>query len=208
MTFIAKVTSLILIAVSLAGCGTGQLFGPGGWVGPVLGPATVSKSFNVGGTIQFGSSPASYYVTQMPVKVGQTLTMTYTLSGNLASLQQNPNPGSGQLPDVNPVTISFLLMQKNDNESCQGDYNFYRMFGRSSYKQKLYAGTNTISIPISGAAWQGCFPANVVTDARLQTLLNNLYGIGFAFGGANNDGHGVVCSSNCPSFTINSFTVK
>jgi hypothetical protein len=193
---------VVLLVFLLAGCSNGGNNAPSNPV-PSVGQWVGSPPYPISGnSFQFGSQVAGYFYTQFPAapNVGQTLTLNYTLTGSNPVLQNHPNGGDSGAP-----TLHLFLWQKGDNETCAGDYNFYRLFaGRTP----LVPGANqVISVPLTGANWSPCFPT-AVTDARLQTTLNNLLGAGFTFGGQSFAGHGIYLSSGSATFTINSFTVQ
>src|SRR5215469_8605136 len=180
-------SSMLLAVLPLASCGdpntnifqkVGNLFGgcTNGWPTPAQGQWVTSNCNQVSNNqITFNNGQVSgYYYTNLGVipKVGQTLSLTYTLTGNNPVFQQQQASGGNAVTDVGPPTNSLLIMQKGDNLSCAGDYNFYRLFPRTG-KTNLTLGTHTISAVLSGTNWQGCDPDQVLTDARLQTTLNN-----------------------------------
>lgn len=100
--------------------------------------------------------------------------------------------GNGQLVAVDggsPPTVSLILWRKGDNMTCQGVYQQYRYFGHP--RGTLSPGTHTLEVPVDPAAWTDCYgkPGTDFPD-RFEGTIDNLWKIGFGFGG-NHAGHGV-----------------
>lgn len=177
----------------------------------------------VNGSFDFHCCDASqvsgYYYTQLPAvpKVGQTLTLNYTVTGNNPVWQQAPASGGNSETDINPPTLHLFLWRKGDDLSCSatnvtygpdghtvasrnGGFADYRLFaGRTP----LVLGANqTVSVTLDAAHWTNCWgsPPLAIGDE-----LNNLIGAGVTFGGQWFAGHAIYLSSGDAKFTINSF---
>jgi len=211
----SRALKLILIALSLAACS-------GGGGGSTSSNACDNSQFcptpNVGQWVTFtakspqvnnnafdfpccdGKLIAGYFYTRLPAqpKVGQTLKLTYSLDVT------NPIWATHDTGETPPPTLHLFIWQKGDNISCQGDYNFYRLFAARTL---LVPGDNqTVSSLLSGTSWQGCYPKLPLTDNRLQTALNNNLGLGVTFGGQFFAGHGIYLTHGSARFTIKQFS--
>lgn len=161
-----------------------------------------------GNVITFPTSPpgACYAWTSLPVvpKVGQTLTLNYSVTGNSPVWVQNGANSGNPQADINPPTIHLLLYRNGDNGSCAGAYNFYRLFAS---KTALVLGNNqTVSTLLDSTKWVGCYGA--VDAASFAGTLGDLRGAGVTFGGQYFAGHGVYVSQGTASFKINSLTAQ
>jgi hypothetical protein len=159
------------------------------------------------GSFQFpdANGVAGYFYTHLASvpKLGQTLTLNYSVNGNNPVWQQHRQPPPAAT-DINPPTIHLFLWRFGDNMSCNGAYDFYRMFAA---RTPLILGDNqVISVVLNSPPWTSCLAH---TDATaFAATLNNLLGAGFVFGGQHFAGHGIYVSNGTATFKINSFTIQ
>jgi hypothetical protein len=165
---------------------------------------------------------AGYFYTALPSapRVGQTLTLNYSVRGVNPEWQQVPASGGNAQTDINPPTLHLFLWRKGDDISCNstnqkedpitkqvtannGGFADYRLFADLT---PLVLGENqTLSVPLDPEHWTGCwgFP-----PLNMQDELNNLLGVGMVFGGQWFAGHGVYISGGSATFIVNSITIQ
>lgn len=196
----------LLLAVLLSGCGGGSSPSPPPNYQPPISGWT--QFFGNGVVIandgfDFPATPGSvhYIVGPGAPKLGQTITLTFQITGNGTLL---PDPNDASAPDTPPATIHLFLWENGDNLSGQGAYESYREW---SARTVIGPGTFTISAKLDPTQWTGVF-GQTPSAAAFQQLLNNFYGIGFTFGGASFAGHGLVSANGQLHFQVLGFTVQ
>jgi hypothetical protein len=193
-----------LLGIMLGGCTNNNNPTQGKWIADSgSGGVTVN-----GNSFAFPSSGhyVGYVYTQLPnaPKIGQTLTLNYSIKANNPVWAQLPASGGNSQTDINPPTMHLFLWRSGDTMTCAGEYNWYRQFAA---RTPLVVGDNqVISVKLDPTLWYGCY--GVGSTAAFQGLLSNLFGAGFVFGGQYFAGHGIYLSGGSATFTINSFKVQ
>jgi hypothetical protein len=196
--------ALLLAAFGVQFCSSGGSSNPpsvGQWVSD-SGIKVTNGSFAFPGH----GSYAGYFYTQLSSvpKIGQTLTLNYSVTANNPVWAQLPASGGNSQTDINPPTMHLFLWRSGDTMTCAGEYNWYRQFAA---RTPLIVGDNqVISVKLDPTLWYGCY--GVGSTAAFQGLLSNLFGAGFTFGGQYFAGHGIYLSSGSATFKINSFKVQ
>lgn len=228
----SKKLSLLMIgaALSLVGCGVNstQMAIPAPAVGQWVDFGGNEPVINQGASPSWnfpccdGSVVAGYFYTNLGVvpKVGQTLTINFSVDGSNPVWVQAPASGGNSETDINPPTLHVFLWRKNDKLSCvatnvtyapdghtvisrNGGYADYRLFaGRTP----LVIGDNqTISVTLDAATFTNCWGSHPLA---IGDELNDLVGVGVTFGGQWFAGHAVYLSNGSATFKINSITVQ
>jgi hypothetical protein len=200
------IIGLLWLTALLCGCGDGN--SPSNNQPPISGwTAFFSSGVNQsGGSFDFPAAPGhiNYMVEPPPGKVasGQTITMTFTISGTGTLL---PPPATNpQNQDIPPATVSLFLWQKGDDLSGVGQYVSYRCFaGRISIPTP---GTYTTSAVLDPTQWIDVY--GKPTAAQFQGVLDNLYGLGFTLSGQYFAGHGVYVANGSAHFTLQSYQIQ
>src|SRR5262249_29822164 len=126
---------------------------------------------------------------------------TYSIVGDNPVWEQNP---ASKTPDINPPTMHLFVWRKNDDLSCNGAFDFYRMFAA---RMPLVLGEHQIiSAKLDPDLWTSCYAHK--DAAAFEATLNNLLGAGVVFGGQWFAGHGIYLSNGTAKFTIESFVIK
>jgi hypothetical protein len=147
---------------------------------------------------EWSNGSAHYCSKKMPVRMGQTITLTFTLTGDVYPIEAADSP---------PAALRLFLWRAGDNMTCAGDYQQFRFW---TGKVDLTPGTHMISAKVDPALWTDCYgQPGSVKPALFQALLNNIAGVGYTFGGQSFAGHGVAKrEGGSAHFTVNSFTVQ
>ncbi len=171
------------------GGGGGVIVPPPGWTayfGTTQGQRCDDFDFPTSGSINYcvngGLRPL----------VGQTISMTFTISGQVVPVEA---------ADIPPASLRLFIWRAGDNLSCGGVYQQYRIW---SNKVDLIPGTQTITARLSGDNWTDCYGQSP-SPAIFQDILNNLAGVGYTFGGQYFAGHGVRANGSA-HFTLNNFS--
>lgn len=107
--------------------------------------------------------------------------------------------------DTLPPKVTLFLWENGDTGSGQGVYETYREWcGRAVITNP---GTYTVSCVLNAGNWTGVF-GQTPSAAAFQQLLNNLYAVGFTFGGASYAGHGLYSATGSFAFKLISYTVQ
>lgn len=194
---------LLLAVLLLASCKSGGNAPPlPSDSGPTLtGWTQLYGSGASGASFTFPASPGSVqYVVEPPPKVqlGQTITMVFNIGGS-------GTWGITDKTDGPPPTIHLLLWEKGDDGTGQGVYETYREWcGRTVITMP---GQYTVSCVVSPSNFTGVF-GKTPSAAAFQQLLNNLYAVGFTFGGSSFAGHGLYSASGALAFQLISYSVQ
>lgn len=188
----------------LAGCG-------GGSSSPVpsqppIGPSWTALygaaiAIDSTGSFNFPGAPGVHYVVKPAptVQLGQTITLKFQISGS------GTWGFDSQTPEGPPATVHLFLWERGDDGSGQGVMETYREWaGRTDISNP---GTYTVSVKVDPANWTGVF-GQTPTAALFQQLLNNLYGVGFTFGGGSFAGHGLYSATGSFHFTLIGYTIQ
>lgn len=194
---------LLLIALLLAGCSGGGGSSPpptppsiGGWTQFYGSGVSIDStgSFNIPpapGSVQYVAKSGS-------AKLGQTVTLKFQITGSGTWGITDPT-------DTLPPKVTLLLWENGDPGTGQGVYETYREWcGRTVITTP---GSYTVSCVLNPANWTGVF-GQTSSAAAFQQLLNNLYGVGFTFGGNSYSGHGVYSATGSFHFTLDSYTIQ
>ena len=195
-----------LALLLLAACGgnpTPQPPGPSGWSNFTKGGSVaISNPFAFPSASQ---APLGYIYKKPPssvLRIGQTITLNYSIAGNATFGVTDP-------ADAPPATIHLFIWETGDDLTGVNQYAYYRWWCRTP--AVLNIGDNrTLSCTINetwtsvydAAASAGALPAQGFAQA-----LNNVFAVGFTFGGQSFYGHGGYAIGNA-TFTIDSFTVQ
>lgn len=189
----------IWLALFLAACGGGGGSSPP----PPLPSPTWQFAYSQGvsgscDNFDFPQSDGAHYcIRQMGLSVGQTLTMTFTLSGN-GTLYPT---GAG---DIAPATIHLFMQRRNDDLSCVGEKQQYRWW--AGRLELTGPGTYTIRAQITPDNWSDCRGISGGANPGLfADTVNNLAVVGYTFGGAYFAGHGAAANGPV-HFTLNQFS--
>lgn len=195
---------ILLIALLLAGCGSG---GGGGSSSaqPPIGPSwTALYGANIdasSGSFNFPGAPGIHYVAKPApaVKLGQTITLTFQISGS------GTWGFDSQTPEGPPATIHLFLWERGDDGTGSGAMETYREWcGRTDISNPA---TYTVKCVVNPTNWTGVF-GQTPSPALFQQLLNNLYGVGFTFGGGSFAGHGLYSATGSFRFNLVSYTIQ
>lgn len=157
-----------------------------------------SYAGTVSGTCDnFNFGEPHYCIKSMSVKAGQTIRMTFTTSGTGMLYP----PG-----DIPPPMITLFLWRRGDDLSCAGPMQQFRYWLRP--RVPIVVGTTqTITAVIDPANFTDCYgKSGADNPAAFAAALQNLYAVGYTFGGASFAGHGVAANGQV-HFTLNSYTV-
>lgn len=188
----------ILAILLLAGCSNNNPAPP-----PVQPPISGwTQFYGTAGSSNFDFPPAPgsvhYVVEPHAAVLGQTITLVFTISGSGTWGITDPT-------DTLPPHVHLLLWERGDNLSGQGDYETYREWcGRTDITNP---GQYVLTCKIDPTQWTGVF-GQTPSAALFQQLLNNLYGVGYTFGGNSFSGHGVYSASGSFHFQLISYTVN
>jgi hypothetical protein len=181
------------------------------------GNGTFSFDFPVGGAcpqpmppfVPFNGdgSPCHHvdYVTRTPIQLSNSVTLTYTVTGNpVFGSDTNTNEvsnGGGSPPHV--TFIIDASTSGGDPGLTQGWLRWYAVPAGGS----LTPGTHTVTMPLTFANWGDAGGATPGTAAQFNAVLASFDSIGFCLGGgAYAQCHGLYLKSGSATFTINSFT--
>lgn len=201
---------LIALALLLCACGGGGNTPPpstgyqpplSGWT-QVFGTAAVDAI----GSFDFPHAPgSSQYVVHpaITVQLGQTVTLVFSISGSGTWGINDPT-------DTLPPHVHLFLWEKGDplcqiGQETNCPYETYREWCGSV--DISTPGQYTLSCKLDPTLWTGVFGKTPSADA-FQQLLNNLYGLGFTFGGASFAGHGVYSAMGSFHFALIDYTVQ
>lgn len=152
-----------------------------------------------------GVTGGVHYVVAPPaVKPTHAITLTFALTGTGTLGQNDPS-------DTGNPTLRLFLWEKGDNMGGAGQYEFYRWWSNPATVQLVSPNNYSITVPLTPDQWsdvygrEGTF--SPAATAGFQQALNNLYGVGFTFGGEF-AGHGNYAKSGAVRFTLKSFTVQ
>lgn len=196
---------LLGLCLLVAGCsGGGSSPPPNPWQPPIGSSWTqfFGSGVNIDSTGSFDipASPGSVHYVARPATatLGQTVTLKFQITGS-------GTWGISDTTDSLPPTIHLFLWERGDDGSGQGAYEFYRLWaGKTDIANP---GVYQISVKLDPTLWLGVFAHNP-TAAQFQQLLGNLYGVGFTFGGASFDGHGIYSATGLFHFTLISYTIQ
>ena len=143
-----------------------------------------------------GPGGGAHYCTKaIGLAQGQTITMTFTLTGGSVL--------PVQADDIPPATTHLFLWRRNDPMTCTGAYQQYRWW--SAAKADLMPGTQTISATLNPENWTDCYGrSGAQNPAAFAAALSDLQGVGYTFGGQYFFGHGAYASQSA-HFTLNSY---
>jgi hypothetical protein len=189
----------LLLPLFLTACGGGNNPSPppspsSGW--------TFEYSSNVSNPcsdFDFPSRDGAHYCVNGAVKpkAGQTITMSFTISGSGTLAVVDPN-------DTLPATIHLFMQRAGDDLSCIGQFQQYRYWAART----VLAGPNTYTVtaPVTPSQWTDCYgkPGSDL-PAQFQAVLNNLSGVGYTFGGKSFAGHGVYATGGSVHFKLNTY---
>lgn len=152
-------------------------------------------------SFDFPAAPGSAHYVVQPGKaqqLGQTLMAIFTISGSGSWGISDPS-------DTLPPTMHLFLWENGDNLSGAGAYETYREWcGRTEISNP---GQYIVSCKLDPALWTGVF-GQTPSAGAFQHLLNNIYGVGFTFGGASFSGHGVYSASGTMHFQLDAFSIQ
>ena len=139
---------------------------------------------------------AHYCVKPAQATPGQTIAMTFTITGDTMPVQADDTP---------PATLRLFVWRAGDNISGQGVFQQYRIWG--DQVTNLTPGQHTVSVPLTPDHWTDVF-GQQVSAAALASTLSSAYGIGYTFGGQSFAGHGVRSRSGQATFQLDSFVIQ
>lgn len=153
------------------------------------------------GSFNFPNSTGSvhYIVEPHAATLGQTVTLKFQISGSGTwGISDAPSEGP-------PPTLHLFLWERGDDGTGQGVMETYREWcGRIDITSP---GTYTATCVLNASNWTGVF-GQTPSAANFQQLLNNLYGVGFTFGGQYFAGHGVYSDTGSFHFALISYTIQ
>ena len=187
---------IIIFGLFLGACGHS---GPTPYKPPVVTQGWTAYAGSVNGSCDnfiFGE-PHYCINSALPVKLGQTITMTFTTSGSGSLYPSSDSP---------PPRIALFLWRRGDNLSCAGAMQQYRYW--SIQRQEIIVGqTQTITMKIDPDQWTDCYgQSGSANPAAFAAVLNDLYAVGYTFGGNSFAGHGVSAIGNV-QFKLNKFEI-
>ncbi len=195
-----RIHSAIFIALLVAACSNNNPPPPPPIQPPISGWTAFFGSAVPVPSFDFPAAPGSiqYVVQPGTAQLGQTISMTFQILGSGALGVTDP-------ADTLPPTVHLVLWENGDNLTGQGAYETYREWcGRADITNP---GQYTVSCKLDPSLWTGVF-GQTPSSAAFQQLLNNLYAIGFTFGGASFYGHGDYSASGTMHFQLVSYIVQ
>ena len=148
----------------------------------------------------FPVSPGSvhYVIRRSPaVAVGQTITMSFNLSGDGQII---PGPDSGNPPP----RVRLFMQRMGDDLTGAGDFTHYRQWSNNSVELTAM-GDFTLSQVVSAEQWIGVWGEAAPADKFAATVAN-FANIGFTFG-ADMAGHGDLVQNGNVRFTLIRFDI-